>query len=66
MEQCHVFRRDEICYHAHQDDYYEPEYAEKVLAKMEKHPDVLIAYSDYFEEKDGHKIPANTNLKIKP
>ena len=50
---------------AHQDDYYEPEYAEKVLAKMEKHPDVLIAYSDYFEEKDGHKIPANTNLKIK-
>ena len=48
---------------AHQDDYYEPEYAEKVLAKMEKHPDVLIAYSDYFEEKDGHKIPANTNLK---
>jgi len=50
---------------AHQDDYYEPEYAEKVLSKMEKHPDVLIGYSDYFEEKDGHKIPANTNLKIK-
>ena len=50
---------------AHQDDYYEPEYAEKVLAKMEKHTDVLIGYSDYFEEKDGHRIPANTNLKIK-
>ena len=26
---------------AHQDDYYEPEYAEKVLSKMEKHPDDL-------------------------
>ena len=50
---------------AHQDDYYEPDYAEKVLAKMEKNQDVLIGYSDYFEEKDGHKIPANTNLKIK-
>ena len=50
---------------AHQDDYYEPEYAEKVLGKMERNSDVLIGYSDYFEEKDGHEIPANTNLKIK-
>jgi len=40
---------------AHQDDYYEPDYAQKVLAKMEKNQDVLIGYSDYFEEKDGHK-----------
>lgn len=36
---------------AHQDDYYEPSYAEKVLSKMEKTSDVLIGYSDYFEEK---------------
>lgn len=36
---------------AHQDDYYEPKYAEKLLAKMEKYSDVLIGYSDYFEEK---------------
>ena len=50
---------------AHQDDYYEPSYAEKVLSKMEKTSDVLIGYSDYFEEKNGLKIPANTNLKIK-
>ncbi|MFQ7801399.1 MAG: glycosyltransferase family 2 protein [Coprobacillus cateniformis] len=50
---------------AHQDDYYEPRYVEKVLAKMEKTSDVLIGYSDYFEEKNGLKIPANTNLKIK-
>ena len=32
---------------------------------MEKTSDVLIGYSDYFEEKNGLKIPANTNLKIK-
>ena len=36
---------------AHQDDYYESRYAEKVLDKMKKTSDVLIGYSDYFEEK---------------
>ena len=40
---------------AHQDDYYEPRYVEKVLAKMEKTSDVLIGYSDYFEEKKWSK-----------
>ena len=50
---------------AHQDDYYEPRYAEKVLAKMEKASDVLIGYSDYFEEKNGEVIKPTSNLKIK-
>ena len=50
---------------AHQDDYYEPAYLEKVLSKAEASDDSLIAYSDYFEEKNGQRIPANTNLKIK-
>lgn len=50
---------------AHQDDYYEPAYLEKVLEKMVAKEDSLIAYSDYFEEKNGIRIPANTNLKIK-
>lgn len=50
---------------AHQDDYYEPTYAEAVLSKMTQNDDCLITYSDYFEEKDGIRIPANTNLKIK-
>ena len=50
---------------AHQDDYYEPKYAEKLLAKMEKYSDVLIGYSDYFEEKNGEVIKPTSNLKIK-
>lgn len=50
---------------AHQDDYYEPTYLEAILPKMEQSKDVLIAYTDYFEEKNGLKIPANKNLKIK-
>lgn len=50
---------------AHQDDYYEPTYLEAVLQKIEQFKDVLIAYTDYFEEKNGVKILANKNLKIK-
>ena len=50
---------------AHQDDYYEPTYLEAILQKMEHSKDVLIAYTDYFEEKNGVKILANKNLKIK-
>lgn len=49
----------------HQDDYYEPTYLEAVLQKIEQSKDVLIAYTDYFEEKNGVKILANKNLKIK-
>lgn len=48
---------------AHQDDYYEPDYAEKVLEKIV--PETLIAYSDYYELKNDSKIMTNTNLKIK-
>ena len=50
---------------AHQDDYYEPTYLEALLQKIEQSKDVLIAYTDYFEEKNGVKILANKNLKIK-
>lgn len=50
---------------AHQDDYYEPAYVEKILQQFDKKEDTLIVYSDYFEEKNGVRIPANTNLKIK-
>lgn len=50
---------------AHQDDYYEPTYLEAVLQKIEQSKDVLIAYTDYFEEKNGVKILVNKNLKIK-
>lgn len=50
---------------AHQDDYYEPTYLKAVLQKIEQSKDVLIAYTDYFEEKNGVRILANKNLKIK-
>ena len=50
---------------AHQDDYYEPKFLEKTLEAFEAHQDGLITFTDYFEEKNGSKIDANTNLKIK-
>ena len=48
---------------AHQDDIYEPDYLHKILDKMDSSS--LIAFSDYVEEKQGIRIPANLNLKIK-
>ena len=50
---------------AHQDDYYEPQYSELIIKKFQSNPDALIAYSDYFEEKNGKKIERTLNLKIK-
>ena len=50
---------------AHQDDYYEPTYLEKIAIQVEKYPESLIAYSDYFEEKNGRRIDKTSNLKIK-
>ena len=47
---------------AHQDDYYEPQYSELIIKKFQSNPDALIAYSDYFEEKDGKKIERTLNL----
>ncbi|WP_265458394.1 glycosyltransferase family 2 protein [Enterococcus sp. HY326] len=50
---------------AHQDDYYEATYSEEIMKQFKEKADTLIAYPDYYEWKDGQKIPANTNLKIK-
>ena len=50
---------------AHQDDIYEPEYAEKILGAMEKSDDVIIAFSDYSELRNCEKIYDTTMLKIK-
>ena len=50
---------------AHQDDYYQSDYLEKVMDQLVRYPSSLIAYSNYFEEKDGQVIPHTTNLKIK-
>ncbi|HFU4392553.1 TPA: glycosyltransferase [Streptococcus suis] len=47
----------------HQDDIYLTDYAKNVLSSVAG--DMLIAYSDYQELKDGNIIPLTSNLKIK-
>lgn len=50
---------------AHQDDIYEPEYTEKILEEMEKGKKPLIAFSDYYELRNGERVHDTTMLKIK-
>lgn len=50
---------------AHQDDVYEPAYAEKIVGRLEKSKRPLIAFSDYSELRDGEKIHDTSMLKIK-
>ena len=50
---------------AHQDDFYEPQYAETVVRMMEKRRKPLIFFSDYYEIRDGEKVYRNLNLMIK-
>ncbi len=53
----------------HQDDRYEPDYAEKVLCALEKArregETVLIAFTDYYEIRNGQSCGSNENLAIK-
>lgn len=54
---------------AHQDDIYEPDYLKKIYARIseieEKNENVIIAFSDYFEIRNGEKVVDNKILKIK-
>lgn len=50
---------------AHQDDIYEPEYAEKIIAAAEKRKDLIIAFSGYGELRNGEKVTRNRLLRIK-
>ena len=50
---------------AHQDDIYEPEYAEKMLAAINKAKDPIIAFSHYAELRNGEKVYENRLLQIK-
>lgn len=50
---------------AHQDDTYQPTYAEEILTSFQKNPENLIVFSDYMEYRNGQTIPRNTNLTIK-
>lgn len=52
---------------AHQDDVYAPEYAQQVLAALEQAEQPIIAFSDYFEVRDGKQVFSDTSslLSIK-
>lgn len=50
---------------AHQDDLYEPEYLEHILPALEKAKRPIIAFSEYFEIRNGEKIYKNKLLKVK-
>lgn len=50
---------------AHQDDIYEQDYTSQILVAMEKEKEPLIAFSDYFELRNGNKVHDTTMLKIK-
>lgn len=50
---------------AHQDDIYEPDYAEKTVRAMDRHKSPIISFSEYYEIRNGQKEFNNRLLKIK-
>lgn len=48
---------------AHQDDFYEPNYLERILAKYTS--DSSIIFTDYYELRDGKRVDSNSLLNIK-
>ncbi len=50
---------------AHQDDIYEPNYAEEITRKLEASKNPIIAFSQYFEIRDGNRVYKNKLLRIK-
>ena len=50
---------------AHQDDIYEKRYAERAVRALDKAPDPLIYFSDYYEIRGNDRIMSNRNLRIK-
>lgn len=50
---------------AHQDDTYDPAYAEEIIKKMEKAKKPIIAFSEYFEIRNAQRVYKNKLLRIK-
>ncbi len=50
---------------AHQDDIYEPSYAEKFIEYANRAKDPIILFSDYGELRNGERVFDNKLLKIK-
>lgn len=49
---------------AHQDDIYEPTYAQEMIALMQKKK-TLLAFSGYFEIREGERVYKNKLLSVK-
>lgn len=50
---------------AHQDDIYQPHFAEQVMLAAQAYPESTLIYTAYAELQNGLVRPENTNLKIK-
>jgi len=49
----------------HQDDYYCPQYLERVLAAASRSGQMIILYTDYFEDRGGIAVHSNKLLRVK-
>lgn len=52
---------------AHQDDIYDQDFARLTLEGLEKYPDAIIGFTDYYEIRNGERVYAKQyrNLRIK-
>ncbi len=50
---------------AHQDDVYDKHYAEQIIKAINQCEKPLIAFSDYYELRDGVTVKKNTLLRVK-
>ncbi len=50
---------------AHQDDVYETAYLEKILINMDREKKPIIAFTDYYELRNGKKVHDTQMLRIK-
>ena len=50
---------------AHQDDIYEPEYLTQIIQAMNDANEPVIAFTDYYELREGNKVITNRILEVK-
>ena len=50
---------------AHQDDVYDKYYTEKMLENVKKYDDIVMAFTNHKEIRNGEVVKKNINLKIK-
>ena len=50
---------------AHQDDLYDEKYTEEIYKAINKNKDIIMAFTNHKEIRDGKVVKKNLNLKIK-